>query len=184
MRVIAGTARRLQLNTPVGIDTRPTTDRIKETLFNMITPYLPNSTFMDLFSGSGAIGIEALSRGAKEAVFIENNKVALESINNNLVHTNLLSKSTVLAMDVLHALKHLESQEKIFDIIFLDPPYHQDYEQQVMEYLKDSSLIHDNSTVIFEAAVDTNIGFVDTFNFEVTKVKKYKTNMHIFCNRI
>ena len=74
MRVIAGTAKRLQLKTVEGMDTRPTTDRIKETLFNMISEYLADSIFLDLFSGSGAIGIEALSRGAKMAVFVEQNK--------------------------------------------------------------------------------------------------------------
>ena len=73
MRVIAGTAKRLQLKTLDGLDTRPTTDRIKETLFNMLTPYISGSTFLDLFAGSGGIGIEALSRGAKEAVFVEKN---------------------------------------------------------------------------------------------------------------
>ena len=77
MRVIAGTAKRLQLKTVEGMDTRPTTDRIKETLFNMISEYLADSTFLDLFSGSGAIGIEALSRGAASAVFVENNFCAL-----------------------------------------------------------------------------------------------------------
>ena len=73
MRVIAGKARRLSLKTVPGMETRPTTDRIKETLFNILQPYIPDCTFLDLFSGSGAIGIEALSRGAKEAVFVEKN---------------------------------------------------------------------------------------------------------------
>ena len=77
MRVIAGKARSLKLKTPDGLETRPTTDRIKETLFNMLQPYLPGSIFIDLFSGSGGIGIEALSRGAKHAYFVENNKNAV-----------------------------------------------------------------------------------------------------------
>ena len=77
MRVIAGTARRLLLKTPDGLDTRPTADRIKETLFNMLMPYLPDAVFVDLFSGSGGIGIEALSRGARKAYFVENNSKAI-----------------------------------------------------------------------------------------------------------
>ena len=84
MRVIAGTARSLKLKTIEGLETRPTTDRIKETLFNMINLDIPGARFLDLFSGSGAIGIEALSRGAKEAVFIDNNRKCIDCINYNL----------------------------------------------------------------------------------------------------
>ena len=83
MRVIAGTARRLLLKAPVGMDTRPTTDRIKETLFNMLQNDIYGSRFLDLFSGSGAIGIEALSRGAQSAVFVENQREALSCIREN-----------------------------------------------------------------------------------------------------
>ena len=84
MRVIAGSAKRLQLKTLDGLDTRPTTDRIKETLFNMISPYLYDCRFLDLFAGSGGIGIEALSRGAGEAVFVEQNPKAMACIKENL----------------------------------------------------------------------------------------------------
>ena len=89
MRVIAGTARRLQLKTLDGMDTRPTTDRIKETLFNMISAELYDSNFLDLFSGSGGIGIEALSRGAANAVFVEKNPKAMKCIQENLESTKL-----------------------------------------------------------------------------------------------
>ena len=99
MRVIAGKARSLKLKTPDGLDTRPTTDRIKETLFNMLQPYLPDGIFIDLFSGSGGIGIEALSRGAKHAYFIENNKNAIACILDNLKFTRLTEDATVLKQD-------------------------------------------------------------------------------------
>ena len=89
MRVIAGSAKRLQLKTLDGLDTRPTTDRIKETLFNMISPYLYDCRFLDLFAGSGGIGIEALSRGAGEAVFVEQNPKAMACIKENLKKTKL-----------------------------------------------------------------------------------------------
>lgn len=94
MRVIAGSARSLKLKTLEGIDTRPTTDRIKETLFNMIAPYLYDCEFLDLFAGSGGIGIEALSRGAKEAVFVEKNLKAMECIKENLKFTRLEKKGS------------------------------------------------------------------------------------------
>ena len=96
MRVIAGSARRLNLKTIEGLDTRPTTDRIKETLFNMINPRLPGSSFLDLFSGSGGIGIEALSRGAAQAVFVEQNPKAVECIRENLSTTRLEERAVVM----------------------------------------------------------------------------------------
>ena len=95
MRVIAGKAKRLQLKTPKGMDTRPTTDRIKETLFNMIQDELYDIHFLDLFSGSGAIGIEALSRGAKDACFVEQNKAAVDVIKQNLEFTHLREQAEV-----------------------------------------------------------------------------------------
>ena len=101
MRVIAGSAKRLQLKTIDGLDTRPTTDRIKETLFNMISHEIADSCFLDLFSGSGAIGIEALSRGAKEAVFVEQNRKAMACIRENLTFTKLAKQSVLLEMDVI-----------------------------------------------------------------------------------
>ena len=104
MRVIAGSAKRLQLKTLEGMDTRPTTDRIKETLFNMISPGLFDSMFLDLFAGSGGIGIEALSRGAKEAVFVEQNPKAMACVRDNLKYTKLDRKGITLTKDVMTAL--------------------------------------------------------------------------------
>ena len=105
-----------------GLDTRPTTDRIKETLFNMLQPEIPGCRFLDLFGGSGAIGIEALSRGADFAAFAENNRKAYDCISDNLVFTKLDDRARVFFMDALGALRVLEGEEP-FDIIFLDPPY-------------------------------------------------------------
>ena len=122
MRVIAGSARSLRLKTLDGMDTRPTTDRIKETLFNMIGPSMFDCVFLDLFAGSGGIGIEALSRGAREAVFVENNPKAMMCVKDNLKFTKLEGKAVTLTTDVMNALYKLEG-EKVFDYIFLDPPY-------------------------------------------------------------
>ena len=108
MRVIAGKARRLNLKTIPGNETRPTTDRIKETLFNILQPEIPGCRFLDLFSGSGAIGIEALSRGAEYAVFVEKNPKACTCIRENLSFTKLTDGGKLLNMDVLQALRSLE----------------------------------------------------------------------------
>ena len=119
MRVIAGKARRLNLKTIPGTDTRPTTDRIKETLFNILQPELLECRFLDLFAGSGGIGIEALSRGASYAVFVEKNPKAAACIRENLAFTKLAEDGKLLNMDVLQALRSLEGKG-LFDIIFMD----------------------------------------------------------------
>ena len=107
MRVIAGTARSLPLKCIEGLDTRPTTDRIKETLFNMLQQGIPGCRFLDLFAGTGAIGIEALSRGAREAVFVEHQQKAAACIKENLSFTKLSDRARVLKADVVPALSPL-----------------------------------------------------------------------------
>ena len=154
MRVIAGKARRLNLKTIPGIDTRPTTDRIKETLFNILQPELLECRFLDLFSGSGGIGIEALSRGASYAVFVEKNPKAAACIRENLAFTKLAEDGKLLNMDVLQALRSLEGGEP-FDCIFMDAPYEQHLEQPVLEYLADSTLADENTLIVVEHDEDT-----------------------------
>lgn len=182
MRVIAGTARSLNLVTPKGDETRPTTDRIKETLFNMIQFDIQGGVFLDLYAGSGAIGIEALSRGASEAVFVDNSKEANECIIQNLEHTKLQDRATVYKQDVFVAFTMMEYQKK-FDVVFMDPPYHKELEQRVLEYFTTSSLVDEDTLIIFEAALDTDLSFLDNLPYEVVKIKQYKTNMHVFVRR-
>ena len=184
MRVIAGSARRLQLKTLEGMDTRPTTDRIKETLFNMINLSLIQSQFLDCFAGSGGIGIEALSRGASKAVFIEKNPKAAECIRQNLKTTRLEDKALVMVSDALTALRRLEGKEYRFDTVFMDPPYNCELERQVLEYLKDSSLIHEDTVIIVEASLETDFSYVEGLGFCITRNKEYKTNKHVFIQKI
>lgn len=181
MRVIAGTARRLLLKTPEGLDTRPTTDRIKETLFNMLMPYLPDAVFVDLFSGSGGIGIEALSRGARKAYFVENNPKAIACITDNIEHTHLTDKSVVLKQDVFAALRG--SIKDAADLIFLDPPYNQDYDKRVLALLQDASYVSKDTLIIIEAALETSFAYASALGFDVTKEKRYKTNKHVFLQK-
>ena len=156
MRVIAGSAKRLQLKTIEGMDTRPTTDRIKETLFNMISTDLADCRFLDLFSGSGAIGIER--------------------------HTRLEERAVLMRMDVLSALRKLEGEDS-FDIIFMDPPYHIGAERGVFDFLKHSGLVNENTLIIVEASLGTDFSWMEDLGFHVMKEKKYKTNRHIFVER-
>ena len=183
MRVIAGSARSLLLVAPTGLGTRPTTDRIKETLFNMIQPHLYGCNFLDLFSGSGAIGIEALSRGASHATFIEKDTEAINCINRNLQHTKLYDKSTILPLDYQLALERLNKDGKQFDIIFVDPPYDKLIESQVLEFLSKSNIVHENTLIIVEARVGTQFDYVEKYGFHITHIKDYKTNIHVFLKK-
>ena len=184
MRVIAGVARSLPLKTIKSDATRPTTDRIKETLFNMLHPYLYDVEFLDLFSGSGAIGIEALSRGAKHCDFVENGREAFAIIGENLRFTKLQDKGTVHLQDVLTFIRMNEGKKGPYDIVFMDPPYDHLLERDVLTALKDSSLINSETILIFEASVKTDISYVGDLGYKVLKQKLYKTNQHVWLQRI
>jgi 16S rRNA (guanine966-N2)-methyltransferase len=121
MRVIAGSARGIVLVSPRDRTTRPITDRVKETLFGILGERVLDAAVLDLYAGSGAIGIEALSRGARSATFVERGRVALDAIRENLRRTHLDAAGTVVGRDVLRALE--EPGEKHVDLAFLDPPY-------------------------------------------------------------
>ncbi len=182
MRLIAGSARRLLLKTLEGNDTRPTLDKYKETLFNVIQWEVPGSNFLDLFAGSGAIGIEALSRGAKKAVFVENSRNAVACIRDNLKTTRLEENAEIYPMDVMGALRRLEGK-MVFHIIFLDPPYNKNLEQPVLSYLSGSSLADEDTWIIVEASNDTDLDFISGLGYTVIKEKIYKTNRHIFLKK-
>lgn len=180
MRVIAGKARRLQLKTPEGFDTRPTTDKTKETLFNILNPYLADADFLDLFSGSGAIGIEALSRGAKYAAFVEDNKQALDCIKANLNFTRLSEAAEIFPYSVTEAIRILELKGKVFDVVFMDPPYNHLLEKDVLLALQKSSIIYCDTIIVVEASLKTSFDYLEDTKFRIFKKKEYKTNQHVF----
>ena len=182
MRVIAGKARRLLLKTVPGDSTRPTTDKIKETLFNMLQPDIPGSAFLDLFAGSGAIGIEALSRGASRAVFIESGRKACVCIRENLEHTRLADDAALMSSDVMRALRTLEGKG-MFDIIFMDPAYDRGFEKTVLTYLADSSLVSEDTLIVVEASDRTDFSYLESLGYEVIKHKIYSMSSHLFLRR-
>lgn len=181
MRVIAGVARSMPLKTPEGLDTRPTTDRIKETLFNMLQNDVPGAVFVDLFSGSGAIGIEALSRGARKAYFIENAPKAINCIQQNLQFTKLADSAIILKQDAISALSGI--YEKNVDIIFMDPPYDTGYEENVLRVLQNMKYVTDETLIIVETSLKNDLPYLSEFGFDIVKEKKYKTNKHYFLQR-
>lgn len=182
MRVIAGTARSLPLKTPKKMATRPTTDRIKETLFNILQPYLPDSVFIDLFSGSGAIGIEAVSRGAKKCYFVEQDREAAACIADNLQFTKFTDRAVLLKQDVLSGIFHISEKEA--DIVFMDPPYGKEYEKKVLDALRNVKYVTDNTILVTEADLHTDFSYVEEMGYTIFKQKKYKTNQHVFLRRV
>lgn len=182
MRIIAGKARSLPLKTVEGMNTRPTTDRIKETLFNMLQTRIGGCVFLDLFSGSGGIGLEAISRGAHQAYFVENNKKAAACIQENIRFTKFDKQCQLMCMDAFAAVRSLEGKE-VFDIVFMDPPYDQLHEKNILETLKDSSIIDEDTLIIVEASLHTTFEYVEELGFEIVKTKKYKTNQHVFIQK-
>ena len=150
MRVISGTARGKKLNTLSGLNTRPTLDRVKEAVFSIIQFELEDKEVLDLFSGSGALAIEALSRGAKSAVLCDNSREAIRIIRQNIEETKLESKVEIINKDYVDALKKLSKQNRKFDIIFLDPPYKSDFAIKAIKYILENSMITEDGTIIFE----------------------------------
>ena len=142
MRVISGKVRGLKLISPPGEDTRPTLDRVKEAVFSMISPFLIDAKVLDLFSGSGALGIESLSRGALNAVFVDNSNIAIKCIRSNIEAAKFDNVSTILQKD---SAAFLKENKNSYDIIFLDPPYNKELIAAVLPYcancLKDEGII-------------------------------------------
>lgn len=179
VRVIAGSARRLQLKTLDSYDMRPTQDIIKETLFNSIQTLVPGSHFLDLFAGSGAIGIEALSRGASKAVFVENNRAAAALINENLEHTHLAENADVLVSDALVSLRGFNGRRK-FDLIYIDPPYKAGLYEPVLRSISSLNILNEDALVIVEALRETDFSYLESLGFDTVKDKLYKNNRHLF----
>ena len=182
MSIIAGTARSLPLKTVEGMDTRPTTDRIKETLFNILQQDIPGAYFLDLFAGSGQIGLEALSRGAAYCVFAENAKKAQACIEDNIAFTKFTNNSKLLKMDAVSAIASLEGKYT-FDVIFMDPPYDRGLEKEVLERLLHSSILKKDTLIVVEAFLDTEFDDILEMGYELVKYKKYKTNAHVFLRK-
>jgi len=140
-----------------GMSTRPTTDRVKENLFNIIAPYIADSTVLDLFAGSGSLGIEALSRGAQSAVFSDQSEKSIEIIKRNLEFTKLLENSEVFLGEALIILKKLSHLGKKFDIIFLDPPYKNEIVPKILDALEVNGILKDKVLIVAETDIEDEL---------------------------
>ena len=168
MRVITGKARGVQLKTPEGMLTRPTADRVKEALFSIINFDLPGTAVLDLFGGTGQLGIEALSRGANSAVFVDQREDACKIIRENLRRTKLESQGKVVRSDYLDYLRR--SREK-FDIILLDPPYAEVFLENALKCITEIDILKTDGIIVAERPVEKEL----PFEFEgFTRSKDYK----------
>jgi len=150
MRVITGKARGVQLKTPEGMTTRPTTDRVKEALFSIIQFEIPTARVLDLFGGTGQLGIEALSRGASTAVFVDAGEPACRLIRENLKRTKLEADAKVIRADYLDYLKRCREK---FDIIFLDPPYAEVFLENALKCIAEIDILQSGGIIVTERPV-------------------------------
>ena len=178
MRIISGEARGRKLLSPKGLEVRPTADRFRETLFDIIGPDIRGSAFLDLFAGSGAVGIEALSRGAESAVFVDNSPAAAKTIEKNIDLVKFWNRSLVLEADCLDALENLAGKRRTFDYIFMDPPYYQNLCQVCLDAVRELSLLRDGGLIIIEKASDEDLSPVE--GFVQSRIKEYTTTTFVF----
>jgi 16S rRNA (guanine966-N2)-methyltransferase len=151
MRVIAGKYRSQPLASPKGSDTRPTSDRLRETLFNVIALQIQDAVFADLFAGTGAVGIEAISRGARRVFFAENAKIPLQTLRHNLKRLEIGDQAIVEPGGCMPLLRRLLHQGVTLDLIFLDPPYKDQLAYEtVLGFLAEHSILHADAIVVVE----------------------------------
>ena len=161
------------------METRPTADRIKETLFNMLNPYLYGCCFLDLFAGSGQMGLEAVSRGAAKAVFVEHNKRAAACIEENIRFTKFTDRCTLMVRDAAAAIRQMTGRE-MSDVVFLDPPYGKELEAEALQLLSAAGLLRRDALVVAETSQGADLSYALAWGYEITKEKLYKNNQHIF----
>lgn len=170
MRIIAGDKKGRKLKAPEGDRTRPTSENVKEAVFNIIQFQIEGKSFLDLFAGSGQIGIEALSRGALEVVFVEDSKQAVRAIKDNLEKCGL--KAEIFYENALHFL----SRRKSFDIIYLDPPFMTDFIDKSIEMIANLDNLNEDGIIICESSKNMNIQF-DEKKYMLTTQKRYGSRM-------
>ncbi len=179
MRIISGRARGTKLFTLEGLDTRPTLDRVKEPLFSIIGLKIQDADVLDLFSGSGALGLEALSRGAKKAILCDNSKKAIQIIENNIKKTKL--NAEIINDDFIKCLEKLK--EKQFDIIFLDPPYETNYIERAINKILECNLLKKDGLIIAETDNQKIVENIEKLDITVNSIRKYGRVILIFLKR-
>lgn len=157
LRVIAGKLKGIRILTPKGKNTRPTTDRVKESMFNIIQNYVKGAKVLDLFAGSGNLGIESLSRGSLSVDFVDCSKESISIIKENLIKLKFEDCTRVIMKDFESAIKEFLSEGKRFDLIFLDPPYKKQFFTKALTMLADNDIVEDDGLIVVESEKDENL---------------------------
>ncbi len=174
MRIISGKARGTKLFTLDGLNTRPTLDRVKESLFNIMNFKLQDSIVLDLFAGSGALGLEAISRGAKQAIFSENNREAQNIIEKNIDKTKFKEQTLLIKKDYKDALLIIEDKKIKCDVVFIDPPYKTDLIKKSLEEILSRSILNEDAIIVLETDEPERIEQeIADLNFEIIDNRKY-----------
>lgn len=184
MRIISGTARGTKLFTLEGLDTRPTLDRVKEPLFNIINFDLEDAVVLDLFAGSGALGLEAISRGAKKVFLCEKNRNAANIVEKNIEKTKFQDQAILIRNDFEKAISFIEQLNEKIDVVFIDPPYKTDLIKKSLEKILDSDILNDDFIIIAETDEPERIlKDINILNINVFDTRKYGRVSLIFLNR-
>ena len=184
MRIIGGLMRGTKLYTLEGENTRPTLDRVKESLFNILNFKLQDAVVLDLFSGSGALGLESISRGARKAILCDASKAAYKIILSNVEKTRVNEKVKVYNIDYEKCLTMLTNEKYKFDVIFLDPPYESEYYEKSLEKIYNLDLLADDATIILETDDrDRIISNIDNNKYYICDERKYGRATLMFLNR-
>lgn len=182
MRIIAGEAKNRKIKTRKGFDTRPTLESVKESLFSIIAPYIEDSIFLDLFSGSGSISLEAISRGAKRAVMIEKDTEALRYIIENIEHLGFSERCRAYKNDVIRGVEILGRKNEKFDIIFMDPPYQDELCKKVLKEIDKADILAENGLIICEHHLYENLED-EIAGFRKSDERKYNKKILTFYTR-
>ena len=181
MRIIGGNSRGTKLYTLEGLNTRPTLDRVKESMFNILQNTIKDRIVLDLFAGSGAIGLEFISRGAKKAVLCEKEKKAIDIINKNVQKMRVESKVEIAFIDYR---KFLETSNGKYDLIFLDPPYETDFISKSIELIIKNKLLNDDGIIIAETDQEERVvKELENIEIEIYDIRKYGRAKLIFMRK-
>ncbi len=180
MRIITGSARGCRLKAPRGMQTRPTSDRIKESLFNILGSFVREKEVLDLFAGTGSLGLEALSRGAEHAVFVDRATAGI--IRENAEHTRLADRSEILKGDVIACLSRMGREGRNFRLIFCDPPYHAGLWEQTLRMVDHLELLAPEGLLVVEHGGDENLPEQELQGLECIREVRYGpvSTIHIF----
>lgn len=150
MRIITGTAKGFRLKAPRGLDVRPTGDRVKESMFNIIAAHIAEADVLDLFAGTGNLGLEALSRGARSAVFVDSSSTSLSVLKENALHTRLAERAEYIRADAVKIIDRLFEAGRNFDLIFCDPPYNKGFTTAILGKLEEKMILKPEGILILE----------------------------------